>query len=108
MREAEEKINEPAQKTEGASELKQPANRRTPVSADSPFTRGITLRSLRVATEIEAISRALEETGWNRKRAAELLAISYRGLLHKIRKHNITPPRAGAGFIGSDSWGSKG
>lgn len=50
-----------------------------------------TLRSLRAKTEIHAISRALEESGWNRKRAAKLLSISYRGLLYKIRQHNITP-----------------
>jgi two-component system, NtrC family, response regulator AtoC len=52
---------------------------------------GTTLRSLRAATEIGAIKWALEQTGWNRKRAAELLSISYRGLLYKIRQHNITP-----------------
>jgi DNA-binding NtrC family response regulator len=54
--------------------------------------RGISLRRLRAETEIRAIGRALEQTGWNRKRAAELLSISYRGLLYKIREHNITPP----------------
>jgi DNA-binding NtrC family response regulator len=48
-----------------------------------------TLRSLRAATEMNAISRALEQTGWNRRRAAEMLKISYRGLLYKIRQHNI-------------------
>jgi transcriptional regulator with GAF, ATPase, and Fis domain len=50
-----------------------------------------TLRSLRDKTEIYAISKALQESGWNRKRAAKLLSISYRGLLYKIRQHNITP-----------------
>jgi two-component system, NtrC family, response regulator AtoC len=55
----------------------------------SPAAR-ITLRSLRAEAEIRAISRALEQTGWNRKRAAELLSISYRGLLEKIRQHKIT------------------
>jgi two-component system response regulator AtoC len=58
----------------------------------SPAPR-ITLRHMRVETEIHAISEALEETGWNRKRAAKLLSISYRGLLYKIRQHNITPPK---------------
>jgi DNA-binding NtrC family response regulator len=53
------------------------------------------LRSLRVEAEIYAISRALEYTGWNRRRAAQLLSISYRGILYKIRQHNLTPgPRA--------------
>jgi transcriptional regulator with GAF, ATPase, and Fis domain len=50
-----------------------------------------TLRAMRDKTEIFAISQALEESGWNRKRAAKLLSISYRGLLYKIRQHNITP-----------------
>jgi len=50
----------------------------------------VTLRRLRDEAEIHAISVALEKTRWNRKRAAELLRISYRGLLYKIRQHNIT------------------
>jgi DNA-binding NtrC family response regulator len=54
-----------------------------------PETR-VTLRTLRAETEMQAISHALEQTGWNRKRAAKLLSISYRGLLYKIRQHNIT------------------
>jgi transcriptional regulator with GAF, ATPase, and Fis domain len=49
------------------------------------------LRSFRDEAEIHAISTALRQTGWNRKRAAQLLSISYRGLLYKIRRHNITP-----------------
>jgi two-component system response regulator AtoC len=49
------------------------------------------LRSLRAETEIHAITRALEESRWNRKHAAKLLSISYRGLLYKIRQYNITP-----------------
>jgi two-component system, NtrC family, response regulator AtoC len=50
-----------------------------------------TLRSLRAAAEVLAIRQALEETGWNRKRAAQLLSISYRGLLYKLRQHSIMP-----------------
>src|SRR5262245_32903032 len=49
------------------------------------------LRSLRAETEIHAVTQALEQTGWNRKRAAKLLNISYRGLLYKIQQHKITP-----------------
>jgi two-component system response regulator AtoC len=48
------------------------------------------LRALKNETELQAISRALQETRWNRKRAARLLNISYRGLLYKIRQHGIT------------------
>jgi transcriptional regulator with GAF, ATPase, and Fis domain len=51
----------------------------------------LTLRSFRNAAEIRAINYALERAGWNRKRAAKLLSISYRSLLYKIRRHNITP-----------------
>jgi transcriptional regulator with GAF, ATPase, and Fis domain len=51
----------------------------------------LSLRSFRDEAEIHAISTALKQTGWNRKRAAQLLSISYRGLLYKIRRHNITP-----------------
>jgi len=49
------------------------------------------LRSLRAEAEIYALSRTLEYTGWNRRRAAQLLSISYRGILYKIRQHNLTP-----------------
>jgi DNA-binding NtrC family response regulator len=48
------------------------------------------LRSMRAQAEIYAITRALEEAGWNRKRAAQMLRISYRGLLYKISSHKIT------------------
>jgi len=54
------------------------------------------LRVMRAEAEVYAISRALEYTGWNRKRAAQLLRISYRGLLYKIRQHNITPATGAA------------
>ena len=37
------------------------------------------------AAEREAIARILEETGWNRVRAAKILKISYRALLYKIK-----------------------
>jgi len=50
------------------------------------------LRVYRDEAEVYAISSALTRTGWNRKRAARLLSISYRGLLYKIRRHNLVPP----------------
>jgi DNA-binding NtrC family response regulator len=62
------------------------------VVADQPQTDPhFSLRSLRAEAEIYAISRTLEYTGWNRRRAAQLLSISYRGILYKIRQHNLTP-----------------
>ena len=51
----------------------------------------LSLRGFRNLAEVHAINYALEKTGWNRKRAAKLLSISYRSLLYKIRRHNITP-----------------
>jgi len=56
-------------------------------SSDPPIA---SLRSVRAETEVKAILAALKRTGWNRKQAARLLSISYRGLLYKIRRHNIT------------------
>lgn len=54
------------------------------------------LRELREDAEILAISRALEYAGWNRRRAAQLLRISYRGLLYKIRKYNLSTAQTSA------------
>jgi DNA-binding NtrC family response regulator len=51
---------------------------------------GLTLRDLMAKAEMQAIRHALERTGWNRKQAARLLRISYRGLLYKMRNHSIT------------------
>jgi DNA-binding NtrC family response regulator len=48
------------------------------------------VRDVKDEAEIRAIRQALHDTGWNRKRAARLLDISYRGLLYKIRQHALT------------------
>jgi DNA-binding NtrC family response regulator len=58
-----------------------------PVVDDAVFP----LRYLREQAEIKAIQSALKLTGWNRKQASRLLKISYRGLLYKIRRHDIRP-----------------
>jgi transcriptional regulator with PAS, ATPase and Fis domain len=47
------------------------------------------VRSAKSGAEIDAIANALEKTGWNRKRAAMLLGISYKALLYKIRQYDI-------------------
>jgi DNA-binding NtrC family response regulator len=56
--------------------------------SDAPI---LSLRSVRAQVESTAILGALKRTGWNRKQAARLLRISYRGLLYKIRQHNLRP-----------------
>jgi two-component system response regulator AtoC len=43
------------------------------------------------AAEREAIVRVLDQTGWNRVRAAKLLKISYRALLYKIKEVGLGP-----------------
>ena len=49
------------------------------------------VRGVKDEAEAEAISRALTETNWNRKKAALLLKISYKALLYKIRQYDIQP-----------------
>lgn len=56
-----------------------------------PQTAVFPLRYLREQAEIRAIQSALKLTEWNRKRASRLLKISYRGLLYKMRRHDIRP-----------------
>jgi len=51
------------------------------------------LRTVKGEAERTAISRALDETHWNRKAAARQLNISYRALLYKIQQHQMTPPK---------------
>ena len=41
-------------------------------------------------TEIRRIQEALSVCGWNRRRAANNLNISYRALLYKIQQHGLT------------------
>jgi two-component system response regulator AtoC len=40
--------------------------------------------------EKEAILMILGKTNWNRKRTAELLRISYKALLYKIKQYGLT------------------
>lgn len=62
------------------------------IDAPAPCT-GIrsVVRDVKERTEIEMIQNALEAFGWNRRRAAQYLNISYRGLLYKIQQHRIQP-----------------
>ena len=39
--------------------------------------------------ETEILKLVLEKTNWNRKQAAETLAISYKSLLNKIKAYNL-------------------
>jgi two-component system response regulator AtoC len=61
-----------------------PAPLATEAPAPTPSLKEIASRAARAA-EREAMTRVLEQTGWNRVRAAKLLRISYRALLYKIK-----------------------
>ena len=49
------------------------------------------VKSVKNGAAMEAIANALEESGWNRKRAAGILNISYKAFLYKIRQYDIRP-----------------
>ena len=51
-------------------------------------------RHAALTAEREAISKVLEQTRWNRVKAAKLLKISYRALLYKIRDVGLQPERS--------------
>lgn len=90
---------------ENASVRELQANNRKLVSLNRPAMNGVCsitgsqgtsavdlkglLRTLKDETEVQAITKALKETNWNRRKAAVLLHISYRGILYKIRQYAI-------------------
>ena len=49
------------------------------------------VRGLKDKAEAAAISRMLEQTLWNRRKAARRSNISYKALLYKIRQYNLQP-----------------
>jgi DNA-binding NtrC family response regulator len=49
------------------------------------------VRDVKERTEAQMIQSALEAFGWNRRRAAQYLNISYRALLYKIQQHRLRP-----------------
>jgi len=51
-------------------------------------------RSAKDEAEAEAITKALNETNWNRKQAAVLLKISYKALLYKIRQYGLAETKS--------------
>jgi transcriptional regulator with GAF, ATPase, and Fis domain len=49
------------------------------------------VRDVKARTEAQMIQSALETYGWNRRRAAQYLNISYRALLYKIQQLRLRP-----------------
>jgi len=52
------------------------------------------VQSVKLEAEKNAISAALQRTGWNRKAAARMLKVSYRALLYKIDQYHLRPSGA--------------
>ena len=82
-----ENIIERAMILEDGSELNM---RSLPLNSAAKGTEfGLSIKKAHTAIERELISRALEKTGNNRTRAAELLEISHRSLLYKIKEYGL-------------------
>ncbi|HZZ82631.1 MAG TPA: sigma-54 dependent transcriptional regulator [Gemmataceae bacterium] len=61
-------------------------------SAPAPMasaTESLSLKEMLAETERRAIQHALEQTGWNRTKASQLLGISRRQLFDKIRQYGL-------------------
>jgi len=53
------------------------------------------VKGIKGEAESSVIAGVLEETGWNRKAAANDLQISYKALLYKIKQYDLSPtPRS--------------
>ncbi|HET9482199.1 MAG TPA: sigma 54-interacting transcriptional regulator, partial [Candidatus Polarisedimenticolia bacterium] len=93
-RRVDEKRVEPASRAVPSTETAREESIEPPFFAPKPAS-GLPLKEVarRAVEEAErrAIVRALATTGWNRRRAAGLLQVSYRALLYKIRDYAIAP-----------------
>jgi DNA-binding NtrC family response regulator len=62
-----------------------------------PDPSSLTLKAVRKKAvdkvEAEYISNVLNETSWNRSKATEILSISYKTLLSRIKELNLRPPQ---------------
>src|SRR5947199_8956300 len=91
-------INELQPRTDGSGAKFDPAPTRSAPGSASESGNGGGLKSLarsaKDEAEAEAIAKALDQTNWNRKRAAELLQISYKSLLYKIRQYGIAQSKS--------------
>jgi two-component system, NtrC family, response regulator AtoC len=64
----------------------------SPLSAGQPPSLKVIGRAAARAAEREMMLRMLHRTRWNRKEAAEILGISYKALLYKIKEHRLDDP----------------
>jgi two-component system, NtrC family, response regulator AtoC len=86
----------PAQAGNHAANGVRPLDGRTNgVTAEDAPLKDVARRAARIA-EREAILRALMRTGWNKRKAAKRLQVSYKALLYKIKDCGIVDPRDAA------------
>lgn len=72
-----------------AEELRLSSPSKAAAPADLSQDQSLSLKDLVAETERRAIQHALEQTGWNRTRAARLLGISRRQLFDKIQQYGL-------------------
>jgi two-component system response regulator AtoC len=83
--------------TNGVANAVKPGTLHATLPDDAPL-KDVARRAARIA-EREAILRALMRTGWNKRKAAKRLQISYKALLYKIKDCEIVDPRDAAAMM---------
>ena len=63
-----------------------------------PQTLKTLVRDLKDEAEMQAIADVLRQTNWRRKEAANLLGISYKALLYKMRQFGFSPSKSNGHF----------
>ena len=63
------------------------------IAVEGGFPDGLNLKEIArqaaLAAEREAIARVLQQTRWNRKKTAQILSVSYKTLLTKIKETGL-------------------
>ena len=82
----------PAKAAPPVAAVPKPAPPPPSVSPPEPASLKLIGRAAARAAERELMLRMLHRTRWNRKEAAEILGISYKALLYKIKEHRLDDP----------------
>ncbi|MCL4557207.1 MAG: sigma-54 dependent transcriptional regulator [Deltaproteobacteria bacterium] len=66
-----------------------PDSIKTKKESGSPAAEGLSIRRAQAGLEAELIKKALQETGGNKTRASQILEISLRALMYKLKEYGI-------------------
>jgi transcriptional regulator with PAS, ATPase and Fis domain len=77
--------------TADGEHLNGPFGEKSPLEAGGGAFKHV-MQDLKSSVEADAIRQALEQAGWNRRKAATHLRVSYKALRYKIRQYAIDPP----------------